>query len=81
MSVPKIITMVQLRQRAREVVRAVRGGQKILLSYRGRTVLRLEPVSAPKADRDDPFYRLAELADGRAASLSNGQIDDIVYGR
>ena len=55
-------------------------GQPLTLTCRGRPVLRLEPLQATRRDRGDPFYALAELADKRGASLTNEQIDEIVYG-
>ena len=32
-------------------------------------------------DGDDPFYSLNELSDASGKSLSNDQIDDILYGQ
>jgi hypothetical protein len=43
--------------------------------------VRLEPIRpANTIGEDDPFYRLASLADRRHGGLSNREIDDIVYG-
>ena len=72
--------MVELRERAEEIIGAVRKGQRMVLSYRGRPVARLEPIPTHAADEDDPFYGLAELADDRNEPLTNEQIDEIVYG-
>jgi prevent-host-death family protein len=80
MAKPKIVTMVELRRKAGEIVGAVRRGQPMLLSYRGRPVLRLEPIRSPEVEPDDLFYSLAELGDRRGRGLSNREIDAIVYG-
>ena len=80
MSGPKRITMLDLRRRAEAIVRAVQGGQRMVLTYRGRPVVRLEPVEPEPAPEDDAFYRLPELADGRGGPLTNEQIDKILYG-
>lgn len=76
----KTVSMLDLRKRAEEIVQMVRGGETLLLTYRGRPAVRLEPVRPEKVAASDPFYRLAELADARGDSLDNGQIDEIVYG-
>jgi prevent-host-death family protein len=76
----KRITMLDLRRRAEAIVRAVQGGQRMVLTYRGRPVLRLEPVEPAPAPSDDDFYKLPELADRRGSGLTNEQIDKILYG-
>lgn len=72
--------MLDLRVHAKQIVEQVRSGQAIVLTYRGRPALRLEPIHLPAIEADDPFYRLAELSKRRGTSLTNRQIDDIVYG-
>jgi antitoxin (DNA-binding transcriptional repressor) of toxin-antitoxin stability system len=72
--------MVELREPAEEIIGAIQEGQRMVLSYRGRPVARLEPIPADAADEDDPSSRLAEPADGRDEPLTNDQIDEIVYG-
>jgi prevent-host-death family protein len=79
MPAPKSITMVELRTNAEKIVRAVRRGQRMVLTYRGRPVVRLEPVVATDPVENDPFYALAELADSGGRSLTNDEIDKIVY--
>jgi len=80
MPAPKSITMVELRTNAEKIVHAVRRGQRMVLTYRGQPVVRLEPVVAADPAADDPFYTLAELADRRGRSLTNDEIDKVVYG-
>ena len=52
----------------------------MILTRRGKQLARLEPIVQEKVDADDPFYSLAELAES-GASLTNAQIDDILYGK
>jgi prevent-host-death family protein len=80
MAKTKTITMLDLRQRAEQIVDEVQAGQTLVLTYRGRPVLRLEPIQPDGVDADDPFYRLADLASNRGSGLSNREIDEIVYG-
>jgi prevent-host-death family protein len=74
------VSMLHFRHHAEEVLAQVRKGHRVLLTYRGKPVARLEPVDAAPADADDPFYRLGELS-GAGDTLSNRQIDAIVYGQ
>ena len=74
------VTMVELRQHADKIVRRVMNGQRLVLTYRGKAVMRLEPMEANQITEDDPIYGLADLADADAESLSNEQIDDTIYG-
>jgi prevent-host-death family protein len=76
----KKLSMSDLRAHAKQIVGQVRAGETIVLTYRGRPALRLEPIRPATVEADDPFYRLGELSQRRGASLTNRQIDDIVYG-
>ena len=75
------VTMLEFRKNAETLVRRVSKGHRLLLTYRGRPVARLEP---PERDlprlKDDPFYRLHELAGSKGRNLANREIDRIVYG-
>ena len=64
------------------VVRRAMRGQRVVLTYRGKPVVRLEPVAEVGEIReDDPIYGLAAHAEAGGGSLTNEQIDEIVYGR
>ena len=52
-----------------------------MLTYRGRPVARLEPYTESAPPADDPIYRLAESSVDQGESLSNEEIDAIVYGQ
>ena len=79
----KTVTMLDFRQRAAAVLRDVAGGHTVTLTYRGRPAVRLEPVPprAPgKRGTVDPFYALDNLAAKGGESLSNAEMDALVYG-
>ena len=79
----KTVTMLDFRQRAADVLREVAGGHTVTLTYRGRPTVRLEPVRPPASARKgavDPFYALDKLAAKDGKSLSNAEMDALVYG-
>jgi antitoxin (DNA-binding transcriptional repressor) of toxin-antitoxin stability system len=64
----------------KKIVEQVRAGQAVVLTHRARPALRLEPIRPATVEANDPVYRLGELAKRRGTSLTNHQIDNIVYG-
>jgi antitoxin (DNA-binding transcriptional repressor) of toxin-antitoxin stability system len=79
----KTITMLEFRRDAERIIRAVERGQRFLMTYRGRPVVHLEPVTpATEVREDDPIYHLASLADTKPGkSLTNEEIDAVLYDR
>jgi antitoxin (DNA-binding transcriptional repressor) of toxin-antitoxin stability system len=77
----KTVTMLELRQHADRIVAQVQGGQRFVLTYRGKPVMRLEPIYADRVAEDDPIYGLASLADTEAEGMSNDDIDEAIYGK
>ena len=76
----KTVSMLEFRKNASSIIRRAMRGQRMLLTYRGKPVLRLEPIDDPEEPaQDDPFYALAELADAGGESLTNAEIDRILY--
>ncbi len=75
------ISMVELRQDAEGVLRRIKQGENLILTYRGRPAARLMPYTTSVPQPDDPLYRLPDLAASGGESLRNEQIDAIVYGR
>ena len=75
------ITILEFRRHAEAIIRKVRQGKRLILTYRGKPVIRLEPIEQPDPTADDPFYALPELATAKGRSLTNEEIDHIVYGR
>ena len=75
--------MLAFRRNARQALDAVRRGERILLTYRGEPVARLEPVRPEHSNLrdDDPLLRIEDFAmDGPGEPLPNEAIDRIVYG-
>ena len=75
------VSMVEFRRDAEGVLQRVGRGERLVLTYRGRPVARLEPFTEPATSVSDPIYRLAQLATDRGESLTNKEMDAIVYGR
>lgn len=77
--------MLDFRRNTRHAVAALRRGERLLLTYRGKPVARLEPVvpEPARVPEDDPLFRIDDFAvDGRPGHpLTNDEIDRLVYGR
>jgi len=73
------ITMMELRQNSDRVIQKAKRGQRMILTYRGTPVMRLEPYCEGENKSNDPFYSIAELADNNGKNLSNNEIDRLVY--
>lgn len=79
----KTITMLDLRRDAKRWIEAVRRGERLVLTYRGEPVARLEPVRPEGAEvrEDDPLLRIDDFAvDGPGERLTNQEIDGLLYG-
>jgi antitoxin (DNA-binding transcriptional repressor) of toxin-antitoxin stability system len=76
----KTITMLDFRRNSDRVIHSARAGERMLLTYRGKPLYRLEPCTQEKPTGEDPFYRLADRADAAAKPLTNRDIDEVVYG-
>jgi antitoxin (DNA-binding transcriptional repressor) of toxin-antitoxin stability system len=63
------------------VLRAVKAGRSLTLTYRNKPLARIVPLT-PVADisADDPVFRLHELAEPMGP-LTNAEIDAAIYGR
>jgi antitoxin (DNA-binding transcriptional repressor) of toxin-antitoxin stability system len=80
----KTVTMLEFRKNAKGVLRRIAKGERIVLSHRGKSAARLEPLTAasPADLLADPF-----LSIGRRATPSpkgktrHADIDRILYGR
>jgi antitoxin (DNA-binding transcriptional repressor) of toxin-antitoxin stability system len=72
------VSLLEFRRHAVAVIRKVRQGRRLIMTYRGAPVMRLEPIDAGAPGADDPFYKIAQLAtEGRP--LTNEEIDEAVY--
>jgi antitoxin (DNA-binding transcriptional repressor) of toxin-antitoxin stability system len=73
------ISLLEFRRDARGIIGKVQQGKRLLLTYRGKAVMRLEPAQCLEITADDPFYRLDQLAFSAVEPRSNEEIDQIVY--
>jgi antitoxin (DNA-binding transcriptional repressor) of toxin-antitoxin stability system len=73
------VSLLQFRRDAQSVIHKVRQGKRLILTYRGKAVMRLEPIKDRKIAQDDPFYAITELAITGRCSLANEEIDQTVY--
>lgn len=77
----KSVSMVDFRLHAEKIIAQVKKGQRLVLTCRGKPVARLEPIRQESVQADDSFYSLDALSDTTGKSLTNAQIDDILYGQ
>jgi prevent-host-death family protein len=73
------VSILEFRRHAEVVIRKVRQGKSLILTHRGKPVMRLEPIREDNIGPDDPFFKIAELAAPNGRSLTNEEIDQIVY--
>jgi prevent-host-death family protein len=73
------ISVLEFRRDAAGVLRKVQQGRRLVLTYRGKPVARLEPIRQSPLGPDDPFYSLGRLASASGEGLDNGEIDQIIY--
>jgi prevent-host-death family protein len=63
------------------VLRAVKAGRSLTLTYRNRPLARIVPLQAEgEVPANDPIFRLHELAEP-IGPLSNAEIDSAIYGK
>lgn len=76
------VSILEFRKHAEAIIAKVRQGKHLVLTYRGKPVLRLEPITDADVNADDPFYSLHSLATSQGKkSISNEEIDEILYGK
>jgi antitoxin (DNA-binding transcriptional repressor) of toxin-antitoxin stability system len=75
------ISTHQMRFQFDRVLRAVKAGRALTLTYRNRPLARIVPLpTEPDIPADDPIFRLHELAEP-IGPLTNAQIDAAIYGK
>jgi prevent-host-death family protein len=77
----KTVSMLDFRLNAEKILAEVQKGQRVILTRRGKPVARLEPIAQKTVASDDPFYALDALSAPAGASMTNEQIDDVLYGQ
>ena len=71
--------MLELRLNTKKIIKQVQSGQSLILTRRGNPVARIEPIIQEIQDANDPFFLLSGI--GKVASLSNAEMDGIIYGK
>ena len=75
----KKISMLELRLNTEKIIKLVQSWQSLILTRRGNPVARIEPIKKETQDPIDPFFLLSGI--GKVASLSNAEMDGIIYGQ
>jgi prevent-host-death family protein len=76
-----VISTNDLRFDFGRVLKAVKSGKALTLTYRNKPLARIVPFPTEnEVSGDDPLFRLHELAQP-VGPLSNREIDEVIYGR
>jgi antitoxin (DNA-binding transcriptional repressor) of toxin-antitoxin stability system len=77
----KTISMLDFRQDSEKVIRSLRKGERLVLTYRGKPLARLEPVHLQRKEpASDPLFHVHEWArPSPLGPLNHDDIDKIVY--
>ena len=74
------ISTHEMRFQFGRVLRAVKAGRSLTLTYRNKPLARIVPIAQPaEISPSDPVFRLHELAEP-LGPLTNGEIDAAIYG-
>ncbi len=73
------VSVLEFRRDAEAIIRKVQQGKRLILTYRGKPVMRLEPIPDQHIGPDDPFYSLDQIAVAGGQSVTNEEIDQIIY--
>jgi antitoxin (DNA-binding transcriptional repressor) of toxin-antitoxin stability system len=73
------ISVLEFRREAKKIIGRLQKGQRMVLTYRGKAIARMEPIGAESIAEDDPIYSLADLAVTGAGSISNEEMERIIY--
>ncbi len=78
----KTISMLEFRKNAAKAINEIKQGRRFKLTYRGEEIAEMVPiVTNNKIEKDDPFYRITDLASKAGSTLNNDQIDKLIYGK
>ena len=75
------ISTNELRLKFDRVLKAVRQGRSLTLTYRNKPLARIVPLKEEHLlQEDDPIYRMYERAEPIGAPLTNREMDQLIYG-
>jgi prevent-host-death family protein len=76
------ISTNKLRLEFDRVLKAVRQGRSLTLTYRNKPLARIVPLKEKHLlQEDDPIYRMYEHAEPIGDPLTNEEMDQLIYGR
>lgn len=76
------ISTNELRLEFDRVLKALKQGRSLTLTYRNKPLARIVPIEEERVLReDDPIYHMYEMAEAIGSPLTNMDIDQLVYGR
>jgi prevent-host-death family protein len=76
------ISTNELRLNFDRVLKAVKQGRSLTLTYRNKPLARIVPLKEERMlSVDDPIYRMYELAESIGVPLTNEEMDKLIYGR
>ena len=75
----KQISMLQFRKHSKQIIKWARQGKRMILTYRGNPVFRIEPIRENAPDKNDLFYSIDQIAINEGGNLTNQKMDEIVY--
>ncbi len=73
------VSVLEFRKDAKKILRWASQGQRMIMTYRGKPVCRIEPIDDETPSENDPFYRLDQIAQTAGRGLNNQEIDRILY--
>jgi prevent-host-death family protein len=75
------ISTNELRLKFDRVLKAVKQGRSLTLTYRNKPLARIVPVNQEYLlPEDDPIYRMYERAQPVGAPITNEEMDRLIYG-
>jgi len=75
------ISTNELRLKFDRVLKAMKQGRTLTLTYRNKPLARIVPLKEERSlSEDDPIYRMYELAQPVGAPLTNDEMDKLIYG-
>jgi|SRR6516162_5082709 prevent-host-death family protein len=75
------ISTNELRLKFDRVLKAMKQGRTLTLTYRNKPLARIVPIKEERSlSEDDPIYRMFEFAEPVGPPLTNEEMDKLIYG-
>ena len=79
-SLMKTISLLEFRKNSKKILEWARRGERMVMTFRGVPVCRIEPMGNKLPDTNDSFYQITDLADEKGGALKTQEMDKIIYG-